>query len=145
MSLDFEVPKGYRTSLYVGGGGRTLVTAKFAKEVGLLRTLAQNLISKPSPLGQITQDFLRTEGLARVSRQADGLIAILRPGHEAFTELSESIIASFRRWNEVPSSLTSRRNFSTSWPPATLDAIRHPLALQRCPLSTTILWRGLQN
>jgi hypothetical protein len=94
MSLDFEVPKG-RTSLYVGGGGRTLVTAQFAKEVGLLRTLAQNLISKLSPLGQMTQDFLRTEGLARVSRQADGLIAILRPGHEAFTELSESIIGQF--------------------------------------------------
>jgi hypothetical protein len=71
------------------------VTAQFAKEVGLLRTLAQNLISKPSPFGPITQDFLRAEGLARVSRQADGLVAILRPGHEAFTELSESIIGQF--------------------------------------------------
>jgi hypothetical protein len=30
-----------------------------------------------------------------VSRQADGLVAILRPGHEAFTELSESIIGQF--------------------------------------------------
>lgn len=30
-----------------------------------------------------------------MSRQADGLVAILRPGHEAFTELSESIIGQF--------------------------------------------------
>jgi hypothetical protein len=33
---------------------RYLMTAQFAKEVGLLRTLAPNLISKPSPFGPIT-------------------------------------------------------------------------------------------
>jgi hypothetical protein len=71
------------------------MTTQFAKEVGLLRTLARNLISKPSPSGPITQDFLLTEGLARVRRQANGLVAILRPGHEAFTDLSESIIGQY--------------------------------------------------
>lgn len=71
------------------------MTTQFAKEVGLLRALARNLISKPSPSGPITQDFLRAEGLARVRRQANGLVAILRPGHKAFTDLSESIIGQF--------------------------------------------------
>ena len=71
------------------------MTTQFAKEVGLLRTLARNLISKPSPSGPITQDFLRTEGLARVRRQANRLVAILRPGHETFTALSESIIGQY--------------------------------------------------
>jgi hypothetical protein len=93
----------------------------------------------------MTQDFLRTEGLARVSRQADGLIAILRPGHEALTELSESIIGQCPAMERG----TIFANFETELfdfrPPATLDAIRHPLALQRCPLSTTILWCSLQN
>lgn len=68
------------------------MTTKFGREVGLLRKLAKNLILKPSPPGPITQDFLRTEGLARVRPHADGLVAILRPGDEAFTKLSESII-----------------------------------------------------
>lgn len=71
------------------------MTAKFAREVGLLRTLAQNLVSRSAPSGPITQDFLRTEGLARVNRQEGGLVAIRRPGHEAFAELSESIIGRF--------------------------------------------------
>jgi hypothetical protein len=66
-----------------------------AKVVGLLRTLARNLIAKPSPSGPITQDFLRTEGLARVRRQADGLVGIQRPAHKAFTDLSEAIIGQF--------------------------------------------------
>lgn len=69
--------------------------AQFAEEVGLLRTLARNLILKPSPSGPISQDFLRAEGLGRVHRQANGLVAILRSGHEAFTQLSESIISQF--------------------------------------------------
>jgi hypothetical protein len=71
------------------------MTTQLAKVVGLLRTLARNLIAKPSPSGPITQDFLRTEGLARVRRQADGLVGILRPAHKAFTDLSESIIGRF--------------------------------------------------
>src|SRR4029077_2166150 len=71
------------------------VTTQFAKEVGLLRTLAQNLRTKPLPIDPITQDFLRTEGLARVSRKADALVALLRPGTEAFAQLSESITDQF--------------------------------------------------
>ena len=71
------------------------VTAQFAKEIGLLRMLAQNLTTKTLPSGPITQDFLRIEGLARVSRQAEALVALLRAGNEAFTELSESIIDQF--------------------------------------------------
>jgi hypothetical protein len=71
------------------------VTTKFAREVGLLRKLASNLVLKPLPDGPINDDFLQTEGLARVRRRADGVIAILRPGHEAFTEFSESIIRQF--------------------------------------------------
>jgi hypothetical protein len=69
-----------------------VVTAHLTREVGLLRTLARNLTSKPSPSDPITQDFLRTEGLARVRRQAHGLVAILQPGHKAFTDLAESIV-----------------------------------------------------
>jgi hypothetical protein len=71
------------------------VTAQVAKGVGLLRTLARNLISKPLPSGTITQDFLRAEGLARVRRYPDRLVGIRLPGHEAFTELSEFIISQF--------------------------------------------------
>jgi hypothetical protein len=75
------------------GRGLTLVTAQFAKEIGLLRTLARNLVSKPSPSGAITQDFLRAEGLARVRRHEEGCVALLLPGREAFTRLSEAIIS----------------------------------------------------
>jgi hypothetical protein len=71
------------------------VTAQIAKAVGLLRTLARNLISRPLPSGTITQDFLRAEGLARVRRYPDRLVGIRLPGHEAFTELSEFIISQF--------------------------------------------------
>lgn len=71
------------------------MTTQFANELGLLRTLARNLISKPSPAGPVTQDFLRAEDLARVRHRGDGLVAILRPGHEAFTDLSESVISQF--------------------------------------------------
>ena len=71
------------------------MSAQFAKEVGLLRTLARNLVTKPSPLGRITQDFLRSEGLARVRPQADRLVGILRPGHAAFSELSECVVGRF--------------------------------------------------
>ena len=71
------------------------MTAQFAKEIGLLRTLARNLIRKPSPSGEITQGFLRAEGLARVRRNPEGLVALLLPGREAFTRLSEAIITQF--------------------------------------------------
>lgn len=71
------------------------MTAHLTNEIGSLRTLAQNLVLKPSPFGPITQDFLRNEGLARVGRQSQGLVAILRPGHEAFAELSECTIGQF--------------------------------------------------
>jgi hypothetical protein len=72
------------------------VNAQFGNEIGLLRTLARNLISKSSTLSLIiTEDFLRKEGLARVRRQAHGFIGILRPGHEAFIKLSESILGRF--------------------------------------------------
>jgi hypothetical protein len=68
------------------------VTAKFPKETGLLRTLALNLVRKPSHLGPITHEFLIAERLSQARRQSDGLVAILRPGHDAFTEISECII-----------------------------------------------------
>lgn len=66
-----------------------------AREIGLLRSLAENLISKPLPLDPITEDFLRTEGWHRAIRQTSGIVAILEPGREAFTELSESIISQY--------------------------------------------------
>jgi hypothetical protein len=93
--LDLHPALLANASLYADGGASTLMTTQFANEVGLLRTLARNLILKPSPSGPVTQDFLRDEGLARVRRQGDGLVAILRPGHEAFTDLSESVIGQF--------------------------------------------------
>jgi hypothetical protein len=63
-----------------------------AREIGLLRSLAENLVSKPLPVDPITEDFLRAEGLHRAMRQTSGIVAIREPGREAFTELSESII-----------------------------------------------------
>jgi hypothetical protein len=71
------------------------VTVEFANELGLLRTIIRNLVRKPSVYDAITQEFLRAEGLARVSPQPQGLVAIRMPGHDAFNELSDRMIGKF--------------------------------------------------
>lgn len=71
------------------------VLTHIAREIGLLRSSAENLISKPLPLDPITEDFLRAEGLHRAIRHTSGIVAIRQPGGEAFTELSESIIGQY--------------------------------------------------
>jgi hypothetical protein len=63
------------------------------REIGLLRGLSRNLALRPWPAATITEEYLRAEGLAVVRRRGDSLVAVLKPGHTAFTELSESIVA----------------------------------------------------
>lgn len=69
------------------------VTGGFGREVGLLRVVAENLASRPAPGGEITQEYLRAEDLALVRRQGSRLLAIRRPGYDAFTDLTEAMIA----------------------------------------------------
>ncbi len=64
---------------------------KLGHEIGLLRRIVQNLAMRPLPQGPITNDVLRAEGLARAKMCSDGLVGILRPGIEQFTELSEKM------------------------------------------------------
>jgi hypothetical protein len=63
------------------------VAAKFATEVGFLRSVAENLAIETTPAGEITEDFLRAEGLARARQRKDKLIVLRRSGEGAFTEL----------------------------------------------------------
>jgi hypothetical protein len=63
------------------------VRGEFSREIGLLRTVTKNLVSGPT-----AQDALRARGFARASEVVGGLVAILRPGHEAFSDLSASVI-----------------------------------------------------
>ena len=64
------------------------MTTIFAREVGLLRTLARNLVSMPPLAGR---DALRPQEFAL---QGSGKrIAIRPPGREAFAQLSEAIIS----------------------------------------------------
>jgi hypothetical protein len=69
-------------------GGR--VTPNFAKEVGLLRTLAANLASMPPLTGL---DRLRPQEFTR--QRHEGRIVIQPPGRAAFIELSETIVRHF--------------------------------------------------
>lgn len=71
------------------------MTTQFGREVGLLRTLVDNLVSKPSPAGPMTQDYVREQGIARAISRGPTVDAILRPGHAAFNDLSESVADRF--------------------------------------------------
>jgi hypothetical protein len=62
-------------------------------ELGLLRRVVENLAMRPLPAGDVTQDVLRAEGLARARRTPDALIGVLQPGHDAFSELCEKLIS----------------------------------------------------
>jgi hypothetical protein len=64
---------------------------KIGHELGLLRRIAHNLATSPLPPGQVIEDHLRAAGLARARRSPDALIGILRPGIDAFSELSEKM------------------------------------------------------
>jgi len=46
-----------------------------------------------APGGEITREYLRAEDLALVRRQGSRLLAIRRPGYDAFTDLTEAMIA----------------------------------------------------
>jgi hypothetical protein len=141
--LDLHPALLANASLYADGGASTLMTTQFANEVGLLRTLARNLILKPSPSGPVTQDFLRDDGpCTRPSprrRTCRDPAARTRSIHRSFGVRHRSVSRDGTR-DDVLS-----QSFSTSWPPPMLDAILHPLVLRRRPLSTSILRRGLQN
>lgn len=62
-------------------------------ELGLLRRIAENLVTRPLPFGHVTDDVLRAEGLARARRTPDTLIGVLQPGYDAFSELCEKLIS----------------------------------------------------
>jgi hypothetical protein len=66
----------------------------FARDVGLLRKVVENLASMPAPVGPVTPEFLRLENLGLVRRQTGRLLAVRRPAHEAFSGLVESLIQS---------------------------------------------------
>lgn len=69
------------------------VNGAFGWEVGLLRVVAQNLASPSVPVGEITQEYLRAENLGLVRRHGSRLLAIRRPGYDAFTDLTEAMFA----------------------------------------------------
>lgn len=69
--------------------------AEVTHELGLVRKIVQSLAKKPSVYGPITQEYLRSNGLGRVERRADGLVVIERAGHEAFAELAERLVTRF--------------------------------------------------
>jgi hypothetical protein len=75
--------------------GSKSMTSNFSREVGLLRTVAENLVSKPMPGGPITQEYLREQDMGRAVNRGQNVEAILRPGHAAFYELSASITDRF--------------------------------------------------
>lgn len=64
----------------------------FAREIGLLRTLAANIERRSLPFEQVTQAFLQKEGLGRVHERAGGITSIRMPGHQAFSELADCIL-----------------------------------------------------
>jgi hypothetical protein len=63
----------------------------WAREIGLLRTLAVHLERRPSPIGRVTQDLLRREGLGYAREKAGEIICIRMPGHHALTELTDCL------------------------------------------------------
>lgn len=65
--------------------------SKLDNEIGLLRTIVGNMVTKPVPPREVTQDYLRCEDLARVLHIDTGLVGILLPGRAAFTHLAEII------------------------------------------------------
>ncbi len=70
------------------------MTNHFAREVGLLRTLARGMELRPPMLpSQLTQDFLRNERIALAHPFEDGLIVMRQPESEAFSELSECLVS----------------------------------------------------
>jgi hypothetical protein len=64
---------------------------KVGHETGLLRRVIENLAIKSLPQGPITHDILRAKDLARARLGPVGLVGILLPGIETFTELSERL------------------------------------------------------
>ena len=64
----------------------------FARQLGLLRKTVENLVSKQPPDGPITSEYLRVEGLALVRRHENSLLAVRRPGYEAYRDFTESLI-----------------------------------------------------
>jgi hypothetical protein len=70
-----------------------LTHKKLGHEIGLLRGIVQNLATRPLPKGKMTDGILRDEGLATAQQRAEGLVGILRPGIEQFTQLSEMIFS----------------------------------------------------
>jgi hypothetical protein len=63
-----------------------------AHELGLLRRIAENLVTRPLPAGDVTDAVLRAHGLVRARRASNALIGVLQPGAEAFSALCESLI-----------------------------------------------------
>ena len=64
----------------------------FAREIGLLLTLASHLERQSLPVEKLTQEWLRKKGFGRVREKAGGIIAIRIPGHHAFTELTDCLL-----------------------------------------------------
>jgi hypothetical protein len=101
MATQFEPESGKVTAALCCGwrAGERLKKAemstgqKKAHEVGLLRRIVQNLVKRPSPYQQLTHDILRAEGLARARRTPDALVGVLRPGADAFSQLSEILFS----------------------------------------------------
>jgi hypothetical protein len=65
----------------------------FAREIGLLRTLAQVFVLRPLHLNP--EQFMRRDGFARAIETSRGIVAIPRSGYDSFTQLSEAILDRF--------------------------------------------------
>ena len=72
-------------------GAPIYISESLAREIGLLRTLAQHLERRPLPFERLTQELMRQEGLGHVHEKASGIICIRIPGHHAFTDLTDCL------------------------------------------------------
>jgi len=55
-----------------------------AREIGLLQTLSIHLERRSLPAEELTERFLRREGLGHAFEKGQSFIAIRTPGHKAF-------------------------------------------------------------
>lgn len=67
-----------------------------AREIGLLRILVTHLEWRALTVDDLTQEFLRREGLGRVRRKSNGIICIRMQGHHAFSELIDCLLDRLR-------------------------------------------------
>ncbi|TWA89390.1 hypothetical protein FBZ96_1204 [Bradyrhizobium stylosanthis] len=61
------------------------------REVGLLRAIAGQLEQRPLPFEQVTQEFLRKEGLGHVREKAGNIISLGISAHQAFGDLTDCL------------------------------------------------------